>query len=253
MKRGNDISTFLEYRSERDIDIDDPRVLIEVDEDEDEAEIDLHTCDHYKPNSDEEGKCSRRNSHKCLLLAIYYSCLPTVVMNQVDIPGLYAVQSHADMIHPSLITQMIQSKLSSTDTGSSVLDWSAVLKSVLDSGVKFEKLEIQQSRYNILRDREFGQVVTNHLRLDFDLVELLSGVDTDNAANHFWNNDHVSQVSLDQIGLLVWLSLLLGLTELLDETHRLALQTAVEPTTSTSVDDIAELVRGEVEESIRRI
>ncbi|KAB8303579.1 hypothetical protein EYC80_004979 [Monilinia laxa] len=50
MKRGNDISTFLEYRSERDIDIDDPRVLIEVDEDEDEAEIDLHTCDHYKPN-----------------------------------------------------------------------------------------------------------------------------------------------------------------------------------------------------------
>lgn len=95
--------------------------------------------------------------------------------------------------------------------------------------------------------------MTNHLRLDFDLVELLSGVDTDNAANHLWDDDHVSQVSLDQIRLLVWLSLLLGLAELLDETHRLALQTTVEPTASTGVDDIAELVGGKVEESIRRI
>lgn len=157
-------------------------------------------------------------------------------------------------MHPNNLLEGNETgRVGGTDTGSSVLDWSAVLKSVPESRMKFQKLHNRQNRDNLLRDREFGQVVTNHLRLDFDLVELLSGVDTDNAANHLWNNDHVSQVSLDQIGLLVWLSLLLGLTELLDETHRLALQTAVEPTTGTSVNDIAELVRGEVEESIRRI
>ncbi|KAA8573792.1 hypothetical protein EYC84_005348 [Monilinia fructicola] len=119
MKRGNDVPTLLEYCSDRDIDIDDPRALIEVgDEEEDGAEIRLHTYDHYDPNRRESnsrwgnkgGRCSRRNSHKCLLLAIYYSCIPTVVMNQVDIPGLHAVQSHANMMHPSLIAQMIQSK-----------------------------------------------------------------------------------------------------------------------------------------------
>jgi hypothetical protein len=51
----------------------------------------------------------------------------------------------------------------------------------------------------------------------------LSGVDTDNAANHFWDDDHVSQVCSDWVWLLVWLGLLLGLSELLDQTHRLAL------------------------------
>jgi len=102
---------------------------------------------------------------------------------------------------------------------------------------------------NILRDREFAQVVSNHLWLNFDLVELLSWVDTNDASNHFWNNDHVSEVSLDEIWLLVWLGLLLCLTELLDQTHRLALKTTVEATTGTSVNDIAKLVGGEVQES----
>ena len=129
-------------------------------------------------------------------------------------------------MYPSnLLKRNETGRVGSTDTWSSVLNWA-------------------------VRDREFGQVVTNHLRLDFDLVELLSGVDTDNAANHLWDDDHVSQVSLDQIRLLVWLSLLLGLAELLDETHRLALQTTVEPTASTGVDDIAELVGGKVEELV---
>lgn len=54
---------------------------------------------------------------------------------------------------------------------------------------------------------------------------------------------------LDEIGLLVRLGLLLRLTELLDQAHGLALETTVETTTSTGVDDITELIRGEVEES----
>ena len=56
---------------------------------------------------------------------------------------------------------------------------------------------------------------------------------------------------LNEVWFLIGLCLLLGLAQLLDQTHGLALETAVEPTTSTSVDDIAELVGGEVEESVQ--
>ena len=94
--------------------------------------------------------------------------------------------------------------------------------------------------------------MSNHLRLDLDLVELLSRVDTNDGTNHLRNDNHVSQVSLDKVWLLVGASLLLRLAELLDETHGLALETTVEPTTSAGVDDIAELVGGEVEESVWR-
>lgn len=105
---------------------------------------------------------------------------------------------------------------------------------------------------NILRDREFSQVVSNHLRLNLNLVKLLSRVDTDNATNHLRNNNHISQMSLDKIRLLIWLGLLLGLSELLDETHWLALQSTVETTTGACVDDITELIGGEIEESVRK-
>ena len=93
--------------------------------------------------------------------------------------------------------------------------------------------------------------MANHLRLNLNLVELLSGVDTDDGTDHLWDDDHVTEVGLDEVWLLVWLSLLLCLAELLDEAHWLALETAVETTTGTGVDDVAELVRGEVEESNR--
>jgi hypothetical protein len=94
---------------------------------------------------------------------------------------------------------------------------------------------------DILCDRELAQVVADHLRLDFDLVELLARVNANNATNHLRHHNHVSQVSLDKIWLLVRLCLLLGFPQLLDETHGLALQAAVESTTGTRVNDITEL------------
>jgi len=100
----------------------------------------------------------------------------------------------------------------------------------------------------LVGDRELSQVVANHLRLDLNLVELLSGVDTDDGADHLGNDNHVTEVGLDEVGLLIGLGLLLSLTELLDETHGLALQTAVEATAGTSVNDITELLGGKVEE-----
>lgn len=90
--------------------------------------------------------------------------------------------------------------------------------------------------------------MANHLGLDFDLVELLPGVDTDDAADHLGDNNHVTEVRLDEIGLLVGPGLLLGLAELLDQAHRLALEAAVEATAGAGVHDITELLRGEVEE-----
>lgn len=93
--------------------------------------------------------------------------------------------------------------------------------------------------------------MTNHLRLDLDLVELLAGVDANDTANHLGDDNHVSEVGLDEVGLLVGLSLLLSLSELLDETHGAALQATVDPAAGTSVDNIAKLVRGEVEELIK--
>lgn len=95
---------------------------------------------------------------------------------------------------------------------------------------------------NVLGDRELSQVVANHLRLDLNLVELLAGVDTDDGADHLGDNDHVTEVGLDEVGLLVGPGLLLGLAELLDQTHGLALQTAVEAAAGTSVNDITELL-----------
>lgn len=92
--------------------------------------------------------------------------------------------------------------------------------------------------------------MANHFRLDLNLVELLAGVDADDAANHLGDDNHVSQVGLDEVGLLVGLGLLLGLSELLDEAHGAALQAAVDPSAGTGVDDIAELVGGEVEEAV---
>lgn len=103
--------------------------------------------------------------------------------------------------------------------------------------------------YRILRDGELGEVVANHLRLDLNLIELLARIDTNDGTDHLRDDDHVTKVSLDEVWLLVGLRLLLGLAELLDQTHGLALETAVESATSTGVDNIAELLGGEVEKS----
>jgi hypothetical protein len=57
-------------------------------------------------------------------------------------------------------------------------------------------------------------------------------------------------VSLDNIGLLVGLSLLLGLAKLLDETHGTALQATVDPSTLSSWEHGCEILAGHVEESV---
>jgi hypothetical protein len=132
-----------------------------------------------------------------------------------------------------------------TNTGPSVLDGLAMQLSATSLPAH------RKHQGHLLRDRELGEVVANHLRLDLDLVELLSRVHTNDGTNHLRDNDHVAEVGLDEVGLLVGAGLLLRLTELLDQTHWLALETAVETTAGAGVDDIAELLAGEVEEPVR--
>ena len=136
-----------------------------------------------------------------------------------------------------------------TDTGSTVLDGLAVRGSVTASVVG----GAEQNEENVLCDRELAKVVANHLRLDLHLVELLAGVDANDAANHLGDDNHVAEMGLDEVGLLVGLGLLLGLAQLLDQAHRLALETAVDPAASTGVDDIAELIGSEVKETGRYV
>lgn len=93
--------------------------------------------------------------------------------------------------------------------------------------------------------------MADHLGLDLDLVELLTRVDTNDGADHLGDDDHVTEVGLDEVGLLVGLGLLLCLAELLDQAHGLALETAVESSAGAGVDDIAELLGGEVEELVK--
>lgn len=52
-------------------------------------------------------------------------------------------------------------------------------------------------------DGKLTQVVAQHLRSDLDLVEGLTVVDTDDRANHLWDNDHVSEVGANDSRLLV--------------------------------------------------
>lgn len=98
----------------------------------------------------------------------------------------------------------------------------------------------------VLCDRELSQVEPNHLGLYLNLVEFLSGVNTNDGADHLGNDDHVTEVGLDEVGLLIRLCLLLGLTEFLDKAHRFALQTAVESPAGTSMNEVAELFRRKV-------
>jgi hypothetical protein len=97
-------------------------------------------------------------------------------------------------------------------------------------------------------DGKLTKVVTNHLGLDLNLVESLTVVDTEDRADHLGNNDHVAQVSLDRSGLLVRSSGLLGGTELLDQTHGLAVKTTGKSTASTGMDDLGKLLSVELEE-----
>jgi len=102
--------------------------------------------------------------------------------------------------------------------------------------------------YGLICDRELAQVVANHFRLDFNTVEHLAVVDTNDTPDHFRNDDHISEVCLDGRGLLVRWSFLLGLSQFLDEPHRFSLQASLKSSPRTRMYKLNEVLVGHVEE-----
>ena len=70
--------------------------------------------------------------------------------------------------------------------------------------------------------------MANHLWLDLDLCEHLSVVHAHDGASHLGHDNHVPQMGLHNIGLLVDGAFLLLLAELLDQSHGLALESSGE-------------------------
>jgi hypothetical protein len=102
----------------------------------------------------------------------------------------------------------------------------------------------------LVGDAELSQVVSDHLRLDLDLVEGFAVVDANDAADHFWYDDHVPQMRLDAGGLFKSGRLLLGLAQALHERHRLALESARETSARSRMKDLHQLFIAHVEQLV---
>lgn len=101
----------------------------------------------------------------------------------------------------------------------------------------------------LIGNTELPQIMPDHLRLDFHLVEFLARINANYAANHLRNDNHVAQMGFDQVGLLVGLGFLFGFAQFFDQAHWFAFEAAVEASAGAGVHDVAELFGGEVEES----
>lgn len=97
---------------------------------------------------------------------------------------------------------------------------------------------------------ELAEVVADHLGLDLGVDKEATGVDADHGADHLGDDNHVTQVGLDGSGLLVGLALGLSLAEALDEAHGLALQSALELSARTRVDERHKVLVRHVQQSI---
>ena len=67
----------------------------------------------------------------------------------------------------------------------------------------------------------------------------LAVVNTNDTADHFGNDDHVTKVSLNHGRLLIGRCLFLSFAEFLDETHGTTLETALEPAASTGMNELS--------------
>ena len=66
----------------------------------------------------------------------------------------------------------------------------------------------------------------------------LAVVNPHDAPNHLWDDDHITEVRLDDGGLLIGGCLLLGLAQLFDETHWSTLETALEAAAHACMDEL---------------
>ena len=91
--------------------------------------------------------------------------------------------------------------------------------------------------------------LTDHLEktyLNFHCNESLSVVDTTHGSDHFGNDNHVTEMSLDSLGLLADWDILTALAEALDQSHGLSLHASAESSAGTCMDQGSQLLVGEL-------
>jgi len=84
--------------------------------------------------------------------------------------------------------------------------------------------------------------MTSHFRLDLNRVKDLAVVNPDNTADHLRDDDHVTEVGLDDGRLLIGRSFPLSLAEFFDETHWLAFQASLEPSPCACMYQVDEVL-----------
>jgi len=101
----------------------------------------------------------------------------------------------------------------------------------------------------LVRDRKLAREVANHFGLDFDTVEGLAVVNTDNTANHLGNNNAIPKVRLHDLRLLIRTSGLFSSAQLLDQVGVLLLDAALQVAPAgTARQQIDELLLAQVQE-----
>ena len=76
----------------------------------------------------------------------------------------------------------------------------------------------------------------------------LSIVDPNNTPDHLRDDNHITQMGLDDRRFFVGRSFLLGLAQFLDQAHGLAFQAALETSTCSGMDELDKVIVCHVEE-----
>ena len=97
---------------------------------------------------------------------------------------------------------------------------------------------------------ELSKVVSAHVSSDFDGRPVLSTVNFDNGSDHIGSDDHVSQVSLNTLGLLTVGGLFDGFLELLDESGVRSTSVSLEGSSVLGAEKVDNLLLGHLEELI---
>ena len=100
-------------------------------------------------------------------------------------------------------------------------------------------------------DWELNQIMPNHFRLDFKLIESIPIVHSNNASNYFKYYDRIVQMGSDWFRLLTRWGLTFRLAKLFDQGRGLSLQSSLEPSSSIGVKELDKLINGHAEKCIQ--
>jgi len=98
--------------------------------------------------------------------------------------------------------------------------------------------------------RVLSEVLSNHIGTDLDRGPVLAGVDLGDSTDHLGHDDGVTEVSLDSLGLLTVRSVLDGGSNLLDESVVLGVDSVLEPTTLSGLEEGDDVLGVHLEELV---